>query len=125
MLSFFNGIDMFNQHINKDAIKNTLAVLMIEVVNADKKVTSQERKKILDFFKLEFDMDENTTIDFFNLVKENDTEFNASLAELKSILVDDINARAKTLQHLNSVIICDGCVDEEYEVFESIRGFLL
>ena len=54
MLSFLNGQNIFNQHENKDAIKNILALLMITVVNADKKVTTKEQVKILDFFKRAF-----------------------------------------------------------------------
>lgn len=125
MLSFLNGVDIFNQHSNKDAIKNILAVLMIAVINADQKVTQQEKKVIFDFFQLEFGIDEEKTIDLFSAVKYNNAEFNSSLTRLKAILDEDILAKAKALQHLNTIIICDGIVHEEYEVFDKIKEFLL
>lgn len=125
MLSFLNGVDIFNQHSNKDAIKNILAVLMIAVINADQKVTQQEKKMIFDFFQLEFGIDEEKTIDLFTVVKYNNAEFNSSLTRLKAILDEDILAKAKALQHLNTIIICDGVVYEEYEVFDKIKEFLL
>jgi uncharacterized tellurite resistance protein B-like protein len=125
MLSFLSGVDVFNQYSNKDAIKNILAVIMIAIVNADQKVTQQEKRKILDLFKLEFGIDEEETIDFFTAVEYNNTAFNSSLVNLKTLLNEDVMTKAKVLQHLNTLIICDGCVDEEYEVFDKIREFLL
>ena len=125
MFSFFTSMDMFNQHTNKDAIKNILAVLMITVVNADKKVSVKEQNKILDFYKHEFGMDTDLTEKLFDSVKHDDTAFHSSLAELKIILKDDITAKAKALHHLNSVIYCDGSVDVECDIFEDIRNFLI
>ncbi len=124
MLHFLKGSDIFNQHTNRDAIKNILAVLMINVVNSDKKSTTKEQVKILNFYRLEFGMDKDSTINLFNSVEYDDTELNFRLAELKYILQNDTAARAKVLHHLNSVIICDGCVDVEYEIFEKIKSFL-
>lgn len=125
MLHFLRGTDLFNHHSNKDAIKNILAVLMISVVNADKKSSAKEQKKILDFYRLEFGMNKDTTIDLFNSLAHDNAELNSSLVKLKDILQNDAEAKAKVLHHLNSVIICDGCVDEEYEVFEKIKSFLI
>ena len=124
MVSFLNGMDLFNQHKNKDAIKNILAILMINVVNADEKVSVKEQNKILDFFKNEFNMDKDTTIKLFDSVNHDDAAFNSSISELKIILNSDVVAKAKALSHLNSVICCDGCVDVEYDLFNNIKEIL-
>lgn len=125
MLHFLQGNDLFNQHANKDAIKNILAILMINVVNADGESTLQEQKIILKFYKQEFGMDEDATINLFDSVEHEDPQLLASLAELEQIFNNDITAKAKVMQHLNSVILSDGCTDSEYKVFERIKNFLM
>jgi len=125
MLSFLRGNDIFNQQKNKNAIKNTIAVLMISVVNADDKITLEEQKKVLQFYKQEFNMNEQDTISLFESVKYDEMSIDATVQELQSFLNTDILAKAKVLQHLNSVIICDGCVDSEYTVFENIKLYLM
>ena len=125
MLHFLQGSDIFNQHTNKDAIKNTLAVLMIKIINADKKVTKQEQDTVLTFYKQEFGMNEDSTVDLFNSIKYDDSEFLIALSLLESILSDDITAKAKVLHHLNSIIICDNSTDNEYEIFHDIKSYLI
>ena len=125
MFSFLSNSDKFNQHDSSDTIKNILAVLMISVVKADKKTTKDEQLKVLSFYKSEFGMSEDETIDLFNSASSNEEEFNLSLTELKEILSNDLQTKAKVLGHLNSLIICDGCVDEEYDLFEGIREYLI
>jgi len=125
MFSFLNGSSTFTKYDEKDAIKNILALLMITVVNADKKVTAKEQAKILSFFKSEFEMNENETITLFDSIEENIEEFNKASKELNEILQNDIAAKAKALNYLNSIIICDGCEDIEFEVFEKIKNTLI
>ncbi|QOY53250.1 TerB family tellurite resistance protein [Candidatus Sulfurimonas baltica] len=125
MFNFLSGMDLFNQHTNKDAIKNILAVLMIVVVKADDKVSVKEQNKVLSFYKNEFGMDTDATEKLFDSVKHDDATFHSSLAELKIILQDDITAKAKALHHLNGVMYCDGSVNVECDLFEDIRKFLI
>lgn len=125
MLHFLQGNDLFNQHKNKDAIKNILAILIIDVVNADGISSPKEQTTILKFYKQEFKMDETETIALFNSVEDNDPELLASLSKLKEIFNDEPTAKAKVLEHLNSVILCDGCTDAEYHIFEKIKTFLM
>jgi len=124
MLHFLRGQDLFNQHENSDAIKNILAVLIISVVKADKKHSLPEQKTVLDFFKNEFKMDEKVTLAFFDSIKHDDDEFYKAKEELNTILDADVSAKAKALQMLNEVIICDGCVDAEYVLFQEIQSSL-
>ena len=125
MFSFLSNSNKLDQHDNGDTIKNILAVLMISVVNADKKTTKDEQLKVLSFYKSEFGMSEEETITLFNSASSNEEEFNLSLMELKNLLSNDIQTKAKVLGHLNTLIICDGCVDEEYDLFEGIREYLI
>ena len=124
MLHFLRGHNLFNQHTNSDAIKNILAVLIISVVKADKKHSLAEQKTVLDFFKNEFKMNEELTLKYFNEVIHNSEEFDRAKEELNTILDTDITAKAKALQMLNDVIICDGCVDAEYVLFQKIQSSL-
>lgn len=125
MFSFLNGPSTFTKYDEKDAIKKILALLMINVVNADNKVTAKEQAKILSFFKSEFEMNENETITLFNSIEDNLDEFNTASQELNEILKNDVVAKAKALNYLNSIIICDGCEDIEFEVFEKIKNSLM
>ena len=125
MFHFLSGMDLFNQHTNKDAIKNILAVLMIVVVKADGKESEKERKNVLAFYKNEFNMDEEETITLFNSSSYDAAAYESALNEIQEIFKNDKVAKAKTLQHFNSVICCDGCVDVEYDVFEEIRKVLI
>jgi len=125
MFSFLNGPSTFTKYGEQDSIKNILALLMITVVNADNKVTAKEQAKILSFFKSEFEMNENETITLFDSIEENLEEFNIASQELNKILQNDMAAKAKALNYLNSIIICDGCEDIEFEVFEKIKNTLI
>jgi len=125
MLSFLSNQNLFNQSSNKDAIKNTLAVLLINIVNADNKISDKEQNKVIEFYNREFNMSREATITLFDSVKHDEGEFYSATNEIKDILQHDTIAKAKILQHLNEIIICDGCVDEEYSMFETIRSILL
>ena len=125
MLHFLEGSNLFDQHSNKKAIKNILAVLMIKVIYADTKITKKEQNAVLNFYKNEFGLNKEETIKIFNEVGHYETSFNEALLELQAILSGDSMAKAKALQHLNSIIICDGCTEEEYEIFEDIKSYLI
>ena len=125
MLHFLQGKDLFNQHENNEAIKNILAVLMIRVILADDEASLKEQKRVLDFYKREFKMDEEATLDLFNTIKYDDPELHASLEELQHILDHDKLIKAKVLEHINDVILCDGYTDVEYTVFEKIKAYLV
>ena len=124
MLHFLKGQNLFNHHENKDAIKNILAILIISVVKADQKHSIQEQKTVLDFFQNEFNMSTEETTEYFDSVVHNEEEFDKAKKELNDILNTDKSAKAMALQMLNEVIICDGCVDAEYVLFEEIKSAL-
>jgi len=124
MINFLNKTT-FDENKNKDALKNIIAVLMITVVNADNEHTVKEQNKVLEFYKNEFNMSKDETIDFFNSVKHEDKDVLAALESLQELFSSDIGTKAKVLHHLNSIILCDGCLDVEYEVFEKIKAYLI
>ena len=120
-----NDSKIFDEGINHDAIKDTLAVLMVHVSMADKKTTEKENEKMLGFFQEEFNMSVSETHELFEAVVENIDELEKYIDRLNHLLSNDLQAKAKVLKHLNSLIICDGCVDAEYDVFETIRISLI
>lgn len=124
MINFLNN-DSFDEEKNKDALKNILAVLMITVVNADEANSIKEQNKVLEFYKNEFDMGKEETIHFFNSTKHENRDIVIALEKLKELFSSDVQTKTKVLHHLNSVILCDGCVDAEYDVFEQIRAYLV
>ena len=124
MINFLDKTTFDEKH-NKNALKNIIAVLMITVVNADNVHTLKEQNRVLEFYKNEFNMSREETISFFNSVKHENKDIVTALENLQVYFSSNIGIKAKILHHLNSVIICDGCVDAEYEVFEQIKAYLL
>ena len=120
-----NDSNIFDEGLNHDVIKETLAVLMVHITMADKKTTEKENEKLLGFFQQEFSMSSSETHDLFELIVHNSDEIEKHIDVLNNLLNDDIRTKAKVLQHLNHLIICDGCVDAEYLVFETIRDSLI
>lgn len=123
MINFLDK-STFDERKNKNALKNILAVLMITVVNADEKSTIKEQNKVLEFYQNEFNMNKEETINFFNSVKHENRDVVVALENLKELFASDVQTKAKVLHHLNSLIICDGCEDVEYDIFEQIREYL-
>lgn len=116
---------IFDKEMNHDVVKDTLAVLMIHVMLADDKITEKENENILGFFQNEFNMSASQTRELFNSIVDNIGEFDMYLETLNKMLVKDISTKAKIMQHLNNLIICDGCLDVEYHVFEKIKSSLI
>ncbi len=120
-----NDVRIFDEDINQDIIKNTLAVLMVHISKADKQTTQKENAKMLGFFQEEFNMSTSEAHELFESVLENMNELEKYIDRLNGLLHNDLQTKAKVLQHLNNLIICDGCVDVEYDVFETIRVSLI
>ena len=116
---------IFDESMNHDVIKNTLAVLMVHIIQADKQTTAQEQKKIVGFSKDEFEMTDTETKVLFESVVSNMPELEIYVEKLGTLLAEDRLIKAKIIGHLNNLIICDGCKDEEYHVFETIKNTLL
>lgn len=80
---------------------------------------------MLEFFQQEFNMSTSEAHELFESVLENMNELEKYIDRLNGLLHNDLQTKAKVLQHLNNLIICDGCVDAEYDVFETIRVSLI
>ena len=118
-------VKIFDENINHDIVKDILAILMVHIIKADKKTTEKENEKILGFFQAEFNMTKSETHELFASVVEVIDELEMYTEKLNIVLADDLITKAKIIRHLNNLIICDGCTDEEYRVFETIRDALL
>ena len=116
---------IFDESVNQDVVKVILAVLMVHIIKADKQTTMQEQNKILGFFQQEFDMSDDETKILFESVVADVQELDEHVNALNVLLAEDKLTKAKIIGHLNHLIICDGCKDEEYKVFESIKNNLL
>jgi len=119
-----NDTKIFEDENQEDAIKDALAILICHIIYADGKVTKQEQKKIFNFFKHEFEMDEDETNLLFDSILKEFYEFEKHLDTLTNALKNSVHAKSEVLRHLNNIVICDGCIDREYDVFEAIRKSL-
>ena len=70
-------------------------------------------------------MTSKETHDLFESIIHNIDELDKHIDALNKLLSDDLVTKAKVLQHVNNIIICDGCVDAEYDVFEMIKNQLI
>jgi len=116
---------IFDESVNKDVVKVILAVLMVHIIKADNQTTMKEQKNVLGFFQKEFDMGDEETKILFESVVADEQELDAHVNALSTLLAEDKLTKAKIIGHLNHLIICDGCKDEEYTVFEAIKESLL
>jgi len=116
---------IFDESINHDVVKDILAILMVHIIQADKKTTQQEQDKFLGFFQSEFEMTVDETKQLFESIVTNLDEIELQLEQLNQLLSGDTITKAKIIRHLNNLIICDGCMDEEYHIFETIKNALL
>lgn len=105
----------------QEKLQNVMAILITHVILADGKVTSEERAKVLSFFENEFELESAQTEELFASIMDNINEFEENLDTLQNAIKNNSLAKSELLRHINNIIICDGCVDREYDVFESIR----
>ena len=119
-----NDAKIFESENEQDAVKDALAILICHIIYADGKVTKQEQKKIFGFFQNECEMDKSETDELFDSILGDMDKFGKHLDILTDALKSNAHAKSEVLRHLNNIIICDGCVDREYEIFEVIRKSL-
>jgi len=115
-----NDTDIFKED-EEEKVKNSMAILITHIIMADGVVTKEENKKVLAFFENEFEMKEEETHLLFDSIIDNLHEFEAHLDILTTTLKNSSHAKSEILRHINNIIICDGCIDREYDVFEAIR----
>lgn len=120
-----NNTKLFADDSQHEMLKISLAVIMAHIILADGRVTKQEEKKVIDFFANEFDLDHEETNTLFQSIINRFSEFQEQMETLIRIIQNDIKTKALLLEHLNNLIICDGCTDSEYRVFETIRTAML
>ena len=124
MIHLFQDAQLFGLHANSDEIKNILAVLIIKTVLSDGKSTKQEQAKVIEFFDKEFNLNKDETVTLLNTTEYMSNEYTNALTRLEEILKEDNSIAPKIMTYINNIIICDGCADEEYEVFETIKIYL-
>ena len=112
--------DLFKTN-EEEKIKDTMAILISHIIMADGKVTKEENEKVFAFFQNEFALEEKETRVLFTSIMDNLHEFEAQLDILTSTIKNNLHIKSEILRHLNNIIICDGCKDREYDVFETIR----
>lgn len=120
-----NDSRIFDQDVNPDAIKLTMAILMNRIISADGKTTPPETKKKLDFFQQEFGLDKAQTDAVFKSINDDVKTIDVNIDALKEAIHNDLKAKAEILKHLNNLIVCDNCENIEYRVFDEIRESLL
>lgn len=113
---------LFQNDTDNEMLKSALAILMTNIIVADGKISQQERSRIINFFANEFSMSEEETYALFDNILEDFDKFDIYIETLQLIIQDNIHTKAELLKHLNNLIICDGCTDSEYAVFENIKG---
>lgn len=119
-----NDTKLFKDEQSHDVVKDALAILMSHIIIADGIVTKQERAKIFSFFGDEFAMNAEETKKLFDSILDNMHEFETHIEILTDALKNSPTMRAELLRHLNNIIICDGCKDSEYALFDKIINSL-
>lgn len=113
------------QKDNTQDIEMAVAILLSHVIMADGKVTIEESENIKKFYAKEFGLSNAQTQQLFNEIMDNMDEIGESIDTIKSALQNDKQALSEILKHINNLILCDGCIDKEYTLFEALRVFLM
>lgn len=110
---------------NSDMMKYSFAVIMWKVILSDDKITQKEINNLFRFYQNEFGLNDDETEMIVNQVRENSDLIELHVQNIENILKESLLAKAEFLKHVNALIICDGIVDIEYNVFEKIRNELI
>ena len=114
---------IFETDITRE-IEVAMAILLSHVIIADGKVSQQESENIKRFYAKEFKLTSTQTYKLFHEVEDNMDEIGESIDTIKTALKNDPASLAEILRHINNLILCDGCVNREYALFETLRVFL-
>jgi len=116
---------IFDDGINEKNIKDALAILMCNIIHADGTVTEKEQSEVYEFFRNEFNISKEETNELFNSILGRGPELQAQADFIEKALKLDAKSKGILLVHLNNLIICDGCKDSEYIVFDKIKNSLM
>ena len=102
-----------------------IAVIMHHIVQTDVRLSKEESTALIRFFKEEFALEEDETFELFDTVAEIGEPLFAQLKELKGTVYKNSVVKVNIFKHLNNLIICDGCENSEYRVFEKVKAVLM
>ncbi len=109
---------------NPEYFTFSFAVVMYHVMKADRSVSKIERKHLDGLFQREFKMDPAETEALFDDIEAHYGEFAKHLSAIECEISQNAHHKAAFMEHINHLIVCDGCRDEEFELFEKIKQHL-
>ncbi len=117
-------IDGYENEMDAHATMFPIAVVMHHIMVADGIISEKERNLVVHYFQKEFALDEGETYALFDAVAELGEPLFTHLKSIRSKIDVKPAITASIFKHLNDLIICDGCEDSEYKVFEKARAVL-
>jgi len=107
-----------------NALHDSFACVLCSIIKNDGQISKEERSKFDDFFKKEFDLAQDTIDQLFETTVQNELDSEKHIELLKEGFSGEMMVKARFMQYLNECVLCDGIGDEEYAVFEMVRGRL-
>lgn len=112
-----------DQELNK--LKKSFAIVIREIILADKTVTTEERNKFDSFFKNEFNLSQSEINTLYVEAINDEMDLDSHILLLKEGFKNKAMLTARFMQFLNETILSDGIEDKEYETFEMINQKLI
>lgn len=108
-----------------EIVKLSLAVILWHVILSDGRITEKEIQNLFRFFQNEFKLSEQEVIALVAEMRNNTDDIERHIHNVEEQLNHSIHAKAILMNHVNSLIICDGTVASECAIFEKLRVRLI
>ena len=125
-----NGQNSVSSHLSNETntkkYQVATAALLIEIAKADGDFSDDERKRIVDFMKNDFDLDDNCVADLIEL-SEQKVKDSISVYEFSSVINESFSRQEKIelMKNLWRVIYEDGKLDSHEDRLLKIIGSTL
>lgn len=116
---------MIENYKDDEAIKGSVAVLLMDMIKTDYIISDQERDKFVKIFASYYKMTEAEALELFEKLYFESGDLDLHIAEIKKIFHDTPIQKLTIMKHLNEMIYVDWIVDIEYEKFDKVKNALI
>ena len=109
---------------NDTTLQRAFAVVIFHVIKSDDIETKKEKEKFANFFKNDFDLNDQQIDQLHDEASKFDSDFDTYLTVLKDKISAYPEVELKLMQTLNSIITSQKFNVDEYGAFEDIKKAL-
>lgn len=113
-------------HLNAEdhTLQRAFAVVIYHVIKANNKETEKEKQRFIEFFKNDFELDDNAIEQLHGEASQFDDDFENYLDVLKDKISAYPDVEMKLMRNLNSIVNSQNFSKEEFAVFDQVTHAL-